>query len=193
MPETWIDHVETLVSMYAPSLAEKGIVCTVSRRYFETSVISRLGSRFDLEWDEQREQERFHGVPNRYRGILLRFSPIEKGLLKREWCKEYVIIVKRIDRTYRGQNPVCWEQGNEMVLVKVEKRLQRIRKQAQAHDPVFVCRDTWWDAVRYIIDAKYNYKRRILGKDREVAETVINVIGTLVLIALVAAFYVLLK
>ena len=47
---------------------------------------------------------------------------------------------------------------------KIEKLLQRIAKVSSSQSVEKVCKDTVFDALRYSLLVKYQYKKRILGK-----------------------------
>ena len=60
MSELLMDRAKMLINRYAPLLAEKGIVCTISRRYFETAVSYHTSSSLVSNIaDEYREQKYF--------------------------------------------------------------------------------------------------------------------------------------
>ena len=47
---------------------------------------------------------------------------------------------------------------------KIEKLLQKVVKRASNNTAEKVCKDTVFDALRYSLLVKYQYKKRILGK-----------------------------
>lgn len=163
-----MQHIEALVESYAQALAEKGIRCKVSKRYFESVVLSR--SRDTLMIDDRVEKKRYREMPNRYYGVVLRFSPLQSELVEKALCKEYVILLRRIERPHRGAAPREYRYPEEQVLRAVERRLLTILRRAESQPPARVCRDTVWDAVRYMCHTRYSYKKKILGKDRDVLE-----------------------
>ena len=50
------------------------------------------------------------------------------------------------------------------MLANIERRILKILKKAKKRSPRKVCKDNFFDAVRYMTP-KYGYKKRILGRD----------------------------
>ncbi|MBR5523827.1 MAG: hypothetical protein IKU51_00975 [Clostridia bacterium] len=175
--ETCKDEAELLLAPYAERLAEKGVQIRISRRYFRTKVMERLGVDFtgigaitdDLLRAEARKREKekgYHYQRNQYRCLILSLCPIERGVLSDNQCKEYAFVIWKKERAYIGDKPVESVAGEEKWRTKVEKRLQKICDKAERYAPEKVCKDTLWDACRYVSSTKYGYKTTILGKDR---------------------------
>ena len=154
------DSIHALVEQYNTRFAEKGIHCTVYQKYAEQPASTRLGLSAVL--DEQREK-RYHNQPNRHYFVILRFSPVDKTRVKKTDCKEYGFAFRSIQRIHTGEVPVETVCSETKMLHKIEKRLQRMLKRAEASPAEQVCQDRWYDVFRYTLLLPYRHKGRFLG------------------------------
>ncbi len=169
------DKVQDIIDKYEASLASTGIKITISKKYFETEVQERAGGHgamaifnaIDRVRDRKKEKDNgYNYEKNKYHCIVLLVSPIDKNLVRRECCKEYAFVLRKVDRVHIGQEPIKVAYKEDKVLAKIEKRILKIIKKSNKQSPQKICRDTIWDALRYSFLYKYEYKERVLGKDR---------------------------
>ena len=92
--------------------------------------------------------------------------PDEKSSLKREGCRDYAFVLKKVERAHIGEAPRHYAYAEEKILSKIEKRILKLLKKADRTMTPRICKDTFWDALRYTVSMKYGYKKRFLGKDR---------------------------
>ena len=146
---------QKIVDEYAPQLLEKGIYIDVSKTYFESYVHekhNRGGIAETIERKRLRKQERkkgYHFQNNRYHCIVLTVLPVEANVLKKERCKQYAYVIRKVERAYIGENPEKTAYEVNKVLNKIEKRIVRILRDARDRLPQEICAETWRDAVRY--------------------------------------------
>ena len=164
-------QVQGMVARYADRLAQQGVEIRISKRYFKVPVREWLSGHGLLEEIDRakahkREKERgYHYQKNTYHCLLLTLAPIN-GSVRKDRCKDYGFILRKKERAFIGDVPVETIADGEKLLAKIEKRVQKICRQAEKRTPQKVCGDTLWDALRYVCSAKYVYKDPILGRDR---------------------------
>lgn len=168
------DRAVALVSAYKAAFAEKGIAIVVSKKYFEREVGARNNYapnpvscviNYFLRYFDKRREIRFRQERNRYHCIVLAVLPVDKTLVRLEFCREYAFLLRKTERAHVGQKPLYAQRKEEKVLSQIEKRLRKLLRKAEKHTAQTVCRDTLFDALRYCFSVKYEYKSRILGKD----------------------------
>lgn len=135
MRDGFMEQVTALAERYTPLLAEQGVTCTVSKRYFQTEVPYRttdsdIFGAIDHYLDKRRER-RYQGYRNRYHCVILRFSPTEKGAVKKENCREYAFLLHKVERPHKGVAPEEKTYDEQKALAKIEKRLQKMLKKSQ--------------------------------------------------------------
>ena len=167
-----------IIDKYADELSSLGIKIEVSKRYFETNVGERSNSSqtgiFNIIFDDmarakdrKREKEKgYNYQKNQYHCLVLSLIPLEKDLVKREYCKEYAFVLRKVERAHIGEEPrdVTYEENK--LLSKIEKRILKIIKKAQKTNENQACEDTVYDALRYSNSKKYDYKSSFCGKSR---------------------------
>lgn len=173
--KSMIDQIQQMINRYAELLAQRDIKLTVSRRYFEADVQSRhyssdnvvniIFNAFERAANEEKEKK-YGGQKNRYHMIVLCVVPRKKYMVKREHCREYAFVVRKVTRPHRGEAPMEKMYGHEKVLRKIENKIKTISKRAQTRSAEQMCKDTWRDAFRYTLLPRYEYKEPILGKSR---------------------------
>lgn len=172
MHEITLDKIKTLLSAYEEQLTAKGIKCTVSKKYFETAVSSKMhgGTSLlhyaDVHFAKKRENKKYKHQRNRYHCAVLCFSPIDNKALKAKDCKEYSFILSKIERLQEGDAPKECFCCEEKVLKKIEKLVNKILNKTEKNTAEKVCKENWTDIFRYIFtDNRYGYKKSVLGKD----------------------------
>ena len=172
-------RVQDLVAQYEEQLSVNGITIQVSKRYFETEVQetsstcpdSSIMNAIEQAINQKREKEKgYHYQRNKFHCIILTVCPVDKGLVKKEHCREYAFLLRKKWRINIGDAPIETAYQEDKVLQKIEKRIQKLLQKAEAHTPQAVCKDTWRDIFRYTTFTKYEYKTRILDKDRSMWE-----------------------
>ena len=169
------NEVQALLQKYEGRLAEKGIVITFSQKYREEDVRERQSSvgvggildTISKARDRKRENKTYHYEKNRYHCIVLTVSPLDKSLLPLAYHRQYSFVVKKTERPHIGMEPNRKEYTEEKVLGKIERRIQKILRKAEKYPPNKVCRDTFWDAFRYMDRQSRGYKSKILGKSSD--------------------------
>ena len=169
------DKIQAIVDRYAEALAEKGVKITLKKRYVEDDVVVRpyspsVGSfvlnELEKRHDIKKESEKGYNYErNKYYTLVLTVSPIERSLVKKEECRDYSFVVKKVERPHVGIEPHKVDYKEEKIVKKIEKRIQKILRRAEKHPPQKICKDTVCDAFRYTMHPRYKYKNRILGKE----------------------------
>lgn len=166
------EKVLTLIDRYAPALSERGIRLKIKKRYFEADVNEMIygvnGGNIinviDDIWYRKKEEKKYHYEKNRYHCVVITVVPENDSLLSPEMCREYAFVLKKVERAHIGLKPERVEKKEEKVLANIERRILKILKKAKKRSPRKVCKDNFFDAVRYMTP-KYGYKKRILGRD----------------------------
>ena len=163
-------RLEALADQYAPAFAEKGLRLLFKNRYFEEMVSERISSSVfssvDRVLDHREEKKKgYFYEKNKYRILILTVAPIEKGLVPSGECRDYAFLLRTVERAHVGLEPRKRVFDEERVLAKIEKRIQRILKAASRRSPKRVCKNTLWDAFRYVLSTRYDYKKTVLGKE----------------------------
>ena len=178
-----------LVASYNEKLAQNGIRAELSRRYFETKVEEYSPTNPSLIdyaiCRRARKREKKNGYnfrDNSFYCIVLGLSPLEKGIVPREYIREYSFILRSTERLYIGDAPKENSRAHDKILAKIEKRLRKILKRSQCEPPERVCRDTVWDALRYM-GRNYTYKSKVLGRLRAEVEIIFTVLFTVLVFA----------
>ncbi len=137
----------------------------------------------------KRENKHFNHQPNRHHCAVLCFHPSDKTLLKKTECKEYSFILYEISRSEEGLTPKKRIRKENVILKKIEKRINKILKSAKKKNSVSICKCTKVDFVRYFFRKEYGYMKNINGKDRDFLDLVISaaVLGIMGIIALIIA------
>ena len=187
MSETIMDNVKALVAEYAAPLAEAGIACTTSKRYFEKRVTPHFRRRglfsfVEYRLDERRERK-YKNQHNRYHSVILRFAPTEQARNKRSNYKEYAFLLRKVERPYEGDAPQERVYKEERILRKIEKRLQKMQQKAAGRSANQTCRDTLWDALRYTYSRKYGYKDEVLGMDKSSFDLIVLIVSAGIVLA----------
>ncbi len=168
-------RVQNLADKYEGLLAEKGIRIAVSKKYFESEVFESTGASgkgailnaaFRAR-DRKRERALGYNYQNnRYHCIVLSVLPLEKGMVCREDCRDYAFLLRKVERAYIGQEPrrIAYAEGK--LLSRIEKRILKILKRAEAASAQKICKNSFFDALRYSFSVRYGYKKEYFGKDR---------------------------
>lgn len=158
-----IDKAEAIVKKYERELLEKGLKCDICRKYFE-SVVNDYDRSYK-DYVKSPKYERLKNVKNKYYVIVLTLSPVKKGEVKKEDLKDYSFVVSKRERAYNYTQPKEKFYDEEKILAKIEKCIQKILNKSQTKSPVQICKNNFFDAIRYVLP-KYYYKKSYLGKDK---------------------------
>lgn len=188
-----MNEIEALVSQYEDRLLAKGIICTVSKKYFETNTMPRpllFNGLFEILFDKlskRRENKKYKHQRNRTHCAVLCFSPVDTGLVKKADCKEYSFVLFEVFRAMEGTAPKRRIKKEKRVLKKVEKTILHILNAAEKKSVEKVCKNSNADILRYSFNNGYGYKKSICGIDRDVLDTVfsVSVIVAVLIIALI--------
>jgi hypothetical protein len=170
------DKAQQIVERYEQQLLENGIRVSVSKKYFETVVHEKshhsgILVAVERKWLRNQEKKKgYHFQNNKYHCIVLTLRPVDQKLLHKEKCRQYAIVLQKVERAYIGKKPEKTLYEVNKVLNKIKKRIRRILEDAQDRSPREICADTWRDAARYLCGVKYSYKKSILGRDRNTLE-----------------------
>lgn len=188
-----VEKVNAILEKYSEQFENNGIKVTVSKRYFEETVGERIGNtgntaifnEIDRALDRKREQKKgYNHARNRYHCVVLSIVPIQKDIVRREYCREWAFVIKKVERAHIGVEPQKHAYEEQKVLSKIEKCINRILTKSQKNAPQKVCKDTLFDAIRYTAP-RYGYKRRFLNKARADWELIFLI--SFGIIALIAA------
>ena len=167
------EKAQALIDQYTSELSGKGLKILLSKRYFESGVCERSGlqgvgavfNAIDRARDRKNEEKNGYNYErNKYHYFVMTVCPIEATAVRREECRDYAFLLKKVERAHIGLEPRLVVLCEESVLSKMEKRIRKILKRAEKHSAQKVCRNTLTDAFRYT-HPKYEYKKRFLGKE----------------------------
>ena len=159
-----MEQIRSVVAKYENELAEKGIACSVSKKYFETDVSSVAVNHTDILhilygfFANKRENKNFKHQRNRTHCAVVCFYPTDSALVKRKDCKEYAFVISKISRFEEGVAPKKRDYNQKAILKKIEKRILKVLKSAEKNGIYSVCRQTAFDKVRYKFSSKYAYR-----------------------------------
>lgn len=159
-----MEKIRSLVAEYEDELAQNGIDCSVSKKYFETitdTVSSTSKDTFSILYEffaRKRENENFKHQRNRTHCVVICIYPTDATLLKRKDCKEYAFVLSKISRVEEGLTPRKHVSKEEIVLRNIERKILKILKSAEKKSVVEICRQTYIDKVRYMLGQKYGYR-----------------------------------
>lgn len=188
MQQEFFDEIKSLVEKYNLLLEPKGVKCSVSRRYFEddvatnTSLTGGFLNQIDEKLTNEKERKYLH-QRNRYQCIVLTLAPIEKGIVKKADLKQFAFMLRKIERSFEGQAPRATAYSREKVLNKIERRLNKTLERADIVSPKKLCKDNFFDGLRYASGNKYKGKT-ILGMDTLVFDIVLTVGVSLIAVAI---------
>ncbi len=186
------EKAQAIIDQYTPALAQKGLKILLSKRYFETDVDERGSSNpsnplsalfmvMDRATDRKSEIENGYNYErNKYHLFVLLVLPLEKNALRRDECREYAFVLQMVVRAHIGQEPRRITHKEPKILSKIEKRILKILKKAEKSSALLVCRNNIFDAFRYALHPKYEYKESFLGKERLTWEIIFIVAACLV-------------
>ena len=170
------EKAQALIDKYTPELSSKGLRILLSKRYFESNVsegsygyyaTGMILNSIDRAHDRKKEKENgYNYVKNRYHYFVLTVCPIKKNMIKREECRDYAFLLKKVERPHIGLEPRLIVAREEKVLSKIEKQILKILKKAKKRSAQNVCQNSIIDAFRYAMLLKYEYKEKFLGKGR---------------------------
>ena len=169
------EKAQALIDQYTPALSRKGLKILLSKRYFESEVMERSGSHgvgaifnsIDRARDHKKEKEKGYNYErNKYHYFILTLYPIEKKAPRREECREYAFILKKVERAHIGLEPQEVSYHEDKILSKIEKQILKILKKAEKSSAQKVYQNNIIDAFRYAMHPKYEYKERFLNKER---------------------------
>ena len=192
------EKVQSLIDKYSPKLSKNGLKIRFSKRYFETAVHERWGSHgkgqqifniIDRAIDDKKEKKKYHYQKNRYHTIVLTLMP-ENDTVPLEMCRNYAFVIKKTERAHIGEEPRKIAYKEEKLLLKIEKLLQKVVKRASNNNAEKVCKDTVFDALRYSLLVKYQYKKRILGKSATFFHSLFFAISCVLAISLVMLLWI---
>ena len=177
--------VQDLVSKYEEKLSSVGIKITVAKRYFEEFVHGwnnyspnpgvRLISNVERYFYEKREQKYYKNEKNKYHCIILSVLPVENNIVRKDYCRDYSFVLRKVERAHIGQKPERILYEEDKILSKIEKRIQKIIKKAENYGSQKACADNYFDVIRYCSSLKYGYKNKMLGKDRSTWELIFGI------------------
>lgn len=198
MPENIINKINAVIDRYESELNKKGLVCKVSKRYFEVKpdsayTTSNLFSGILGCLAKKCEDKYFKHQNNRYHCVVLCFYPIERNKSKISDCKEYSFMLRKTERVEEGYAPKSRIFDEEKLLNRIEQLIAKIIKKAEKISPENVCKDKWYCIFRYLFKIEYSYKNYILGKNRIFWDVIFSSIIITVISVVFTTFYFILK
>lgn len=197
MQQEFFDKIKALVEKYNLLLEPKGIKCSVSRRYFEddvaahTSLSGSIFNKIDEKLTDEKERKYLH-QRNRYQCIVLTLAPTTKGIVKKAELKQFAFMLRKIERSFEGQIPKATAYSQEKVLSKIERRLKKTLDNAQTRSREKLCKDNFFDGLRYAFSNKYHGKT-VLGIDPLVFDIILAIAACLIAVAILFAVWLLTK
>lgn len=168
------EKAQALIDKYTPELSSKGLKILLSKRYFESEVGERLGATgtgaifnsIEKAHDRKKENQKYKYERNKYHALVITVTPDKKSVLPREFCRDYAFVLKKVERAHIGEEPRHIAYEEDKILSKIEKLILKILKKAEQISIQRICKDTFWDAIRYTMKAKYVYKKHFFSKER---------------------------
>ena len=126
------ERLIALVDKYAPSLEENGVRLLLKNRYVESDVRERSGSRgataifnsIDRALDHKEEKAKgYFYEKNKCRMAILTISPVEKQLVKKDDCRDYAFLIRKVERGHIGLEPRRKLYNEDKIVAKMEKRI----------------------------------------------------------------------
>ncbi len=188
MQRDFFDDIKALVEKYNLLLEPKGVKCSVSRRYFEDEVTTHnslsggIFNAIDEKMTNEKERKYLH-QRNRYQCIVLTLAPIEKGIVKKADLKQFAFMLRKIERSFEGQVPKATAYSREKILNKIERRLNKTLERADTVSPKKLCKDNFFDGLRYASSSKYRGKT-VLGMDTLVFDIILSVGACFIAVAI---------
>ncbi len=170
------DKAQALIDHYTPALTQKGLKLSLSKSFFETKVSegsigtggANIFNYIDRARNHKKEKENgYHYQNNSYHCLILTLLPDKGNTPRRHECREYAFVVQKKVRPHIGQKPHCTTYDENKILSKIEKRILKILKKADYTSVSKMCQNNFLDAFRYSMLAKYEYKKKFLGKERD--------------------------
>ena len=168
------DHLFALVQAYLPYYQKHGIACQLSARVYDQQLLypteyeaeksverflynikAAFLKKYDEAYEDAIEWSEYIHIPC----LILRFFPMD-GALDEKHCKEYSFPLRK--QTGLGLQRV----SGEKTLRAMEKILQKKQTLVFRKDADKLCKNTFWDYLRYIF-GPYGYKKTIWGIRRE--------------------------
>ena len=189
------EKAQAIVNKYAPTLAQRGLRISLTKRYYESAVGERSTSAehgivgivfnsIERANDHKKEKEYgYNNQNNQYHLLILTLLPLGKGTLRQTDYREYAFTVKKIERPHPGEEPRHIVYSEEKILSRIEKRIQKILKKNKTSSPERICKNKLVDAFRYAMHPRYEYKERFLGKDHFTWEMIFKGIISLLFLA----------
>ena len=166
--------VQDIISKYEKRLASAGVEVTVSKRYFEVAVRERNNYSYDAalhllndiaKYFDKKRERKYKNKRNKYHCIIISVHPVDKNLVRSEYCKDYAFVFNKVERAHIGEEPKQTTYAEDKLLPKIEKRILKIIRSAENHGVQKTCKDTFFDVIRYCASSKYEYKGKVLGKE----------------------------
>ncbi len=186
-----IDKVRILAESYSEQLAQKGIACKVTKKYFETKV-SPVYTEFRRgllnlidEHISRKKEKEYSNQPNTHHCIIIKFYPIDSSDYKMQNCKEYSFIISQKWRAHVGDKPRLTHRDERILLSKIKRRMNKMADKASHTTPERACRNNLFDIMRYLFSSKYGYMNHIAGKERSTVEIFAMLLIVIIVILLV--------
>lgn len=169
------EKLQALIDKYDLDFSQKGLKIKLAKRYFETEVRERSGvtgagaifNSIDRARDHRTEKKNGYNYErNKYQVIVISAIPVHRNILRREECRDYAFVLRKVERAHIGQEPRRITYQEDKILSRIEKRILKILKKAENTYPKKLCKNNIFDAFRYAMHPKYEYKERFLGKER---------------------------
>ena len=190
------EKVQDIISKYEERLASAGVEVTASKRYFEVAVRERNNYSYDAalhlfndiaKYFDKKRERKYKNKRNKYHCIIISVHPVDKNLVRREYCKDYAFVFNKVERAHIGEKPEQTTYAEDKLLLKIEKRILKIIRSAENHGVQKTCKDTFSDVIRYCSSSKYEYKGNILGKELSSWELIFILIFAAITAAVVLA------
>ncbi|MBQ4561548.1 MAG: hypothetical protein IJA55_04395 [Clostridia bacterium] len=188
-----IDKVRIITESYSEQLAQKGIACKVTKKYFETKTSPvYTGLRRGLinlidEYISRKKEKKYSNQPNTHHCIIIKFYPIDSYDPKMQNCKEYSFILSQKWRAHIGDEPMLINRDEEILLTKIKRRIRKMINKATHSSPERTCKNCIIDIIRYLFSSKYGYMKNIAGKERSTVEIIamFGILGIVMFILLI--------
>lgn len=175
-----MDKIEALVAQYENRLLKKGIVCTISKKYFEAKTPAFYFRHYDhigvlvSHFIDKHENKNYKHQPNRKYCVVLCFYPNDKAQIKKNECKEYAFVLYEISRQQEGFAPEKITHKEKNILKKIRRTMNSVLKKTESKSATEVCKETQADQLRYLIQSEYGYKKTVFGIKRNVLLDIVS-------------------
>ena len=154
------EKAQALIDKYTPELSSKGLKILLSKRYFESEVVERIGATgtgaifnsIEKAHDRKKEKHKYKYERNKYHTFIITVVPNEKSVLSHKCCRDYAFVLKKVERVHIGEEPrhVAYEEEAHIENAKKGRTVIRT-KNLQGY--VLRCNSIYYESEIWVQEA----------------------------------------